>query len=761
MNKKLELEEQEYLILVVKQIEKLINEFNGERHEYADYIQNSVKENKKRKVLEYINSLKSPYFGRLNLQFEGYEYSESFLLGEKSIAKSETEEIVVDWRSSIGDIFYKFYGGSGHLQFKNEMGEKINVLVDKKRNINIQDSNVISVKETVSEEYLLTSKDNVDVYDTPITDFLSQFGSDFSENYQVKKIIKTIQKEQNEVIRLGIDQPVLIQGVAGSGKTTIALHRLSYLIYQFRNKLKLENMLILAPNKLFISYIKDILPDLEINKIQQSTFVELAKNILPFINTIELPQLYLSNIISESTIEVGKSIQKFKGSIEFKNLINQYLEYLEKDFLVSKQVKLPTFTRNDYINANEEFKKIYQGYKHMPLNKRRKETIKSIRNWKETEINKQINILRDEAIKSLNRWKNPIPDTNSLSKEVEQTIMKSFEFQIEDLNKKWNQKVNEYISEWKELDVLEVYNNLMEVPLLISLSEINEKLATECVEEFYSYDKKLMVRYDDLAPLMYIQEKINGINIKYDYMMIDEAQDLSPYQISLLNSYANSMTILGDITQSIYGDLGTQNWNDITIQVFKSNYKRLDLSISYRSSYEIMDAANKVLKKSGYSFPSIEPISRHGKEVEYKKVNDGNDLIDKIDKKLTDLLNNGYSKIAVISKSMKLSKKIFEQFVEKGYSEIQLVDNLDDELKEKIIFISSELVKGLEFDAVIIPNANHRAYSVSMLDTKLLFVSMTRAQEELHIYYYEEASPLLTHLVSESNSDVDVLSGLL
>lgn len=753
-------EEQKQLGEVIEQIETEIGLLESSIRKPEDYQDQQVQFTRKKKLTEYRDALSSPYFGKLELLYPGEQSSGSYLLGEMGVSKSGSEEIVLDWRSPVGDIFYSFNGGNGQESYKLDNGENHLVTVFSKRNIKIENTVVTGVNETRCDAYQTSDQEKFEASDYYADDFLDRFGSDKSKDYQLRKIIATIQKEQNEAIRLGILEPILIQGVAGSGKTSIALHRLSYLLYQYRKQLNAEKILILAPSRLFISYMQNILPGLELERIQQNTFIDLVKGWLPKIKHIQSPQEWLSVAMQNGSLNESKS-QRYKGSMSFYRAIERYLDHIEEHFFQPEDLFLTGSFSGDTIHTKEQFDKIYQGYKHLPLNFRLKETKNSIKNWISRELENQEKVLDDKFASALQTLTKNIQEDGDLYKKIKEAVNESRQFQLKKQRDEWTSQINGFLDTWLVIDSYKIYNDLLDSKLLQGLdSQLDGELAVEV--EASKPDFSGIIGYDDIAPILLIKTRLEGIKAEFDYMMIDEAQDLSVFQLAILKKLTKSMTILGDYTQSIFGDLGMQEWDELTSGVFDNKLRRLDLLISYRSTSEIMNFANHVIKKSGLSLPLIHPINRHGEKPKIKKVNNGGEFVEQIQVSISELLGKGYRKIAIINKDPKLSRALYTQFQQNGMTEIQLVEDVNDVLKEPVIFISSALVKGLEFDAVIIANANKKTFSNDPLDTKLLFVSVTRAQEELHLFYYGEPSPLFEDMISlPEGKALDLLEALL
>ena len=268
-------------------------------------------------------------------------------------------------------------------------------------------------------------------------------------------------------------------------------------------------------------------------------------------------------------------------------------------------------------------------------------------------------------------------------------------------------------------DTLKIYNEI--------LSEINE-----------NEDKKLY--FEDIGPIIYLNYKLNHNDI-YDqikHVVIDEAQDYNEFTFYALKKILKNSTfsIYGDLAQSLYPYRSLSNWEEIKNHVFNDNLEIIQLKKSYRTSIEIMNEANKINR--GLNLYEAVPVIRHGDKVEYIKNNNDHDIKKALDKLIDKKLNS----IAIIVKSNDEGIELYNKLSNKYKINLINEDNLD--FVNGICIITSSLSKGLEFDGVIISNASESNYnSNNVLDSKLLYVSMTRAIHNLIVLYNNELNKFL------------------
>jgi DNA helicase-2/ATP-dependent DNA helicase PcrA len=211
----------------------------------------------------------------------------------------------VDWRSPLADLYYS--GTQGETFYESPSG-KINGELLLKRKFLIKDENLIDAfDEGINQIILKAGIDNSE--ESALMDEFLRINLEANVNHKLKDIVATIQKEQNDIIRAEKNKPLIVQGSAGSGKTTVALHRLAYLLYRYKNRLSGEDILVIAPNKLFLDYISEVLPNLGADNIKQKTFDEMALNFLKLDNKRFITKdEKLANVIEEKNLNKVKFI---------------------------------------------------------------------------------------------------------------------------------------------------------------------------------------------------------------------------------------------------------------------------------------------------------------------------------------------------------------------------------------------------------------------------------------------------------------------
>lgn len=594
-----------------------------------------------------INSIekakRNPYFARID--FESKNHFDKCYIGKKGVSDYDNNVITVDWRAPISSLYYD--SNIGECEYvapegiiKGDLLLKRQYTIENSKLINFNDVDTVSNDELL-KPYLSVSADN-----------------------RLKNIVSTIQSEQNKIIRESMGKNLVIQGVAGSGKTTVALHRIAYLVYNNRNLFKPSDYMVIGPNKFFVSYISNILPDLDVNGVTQNTLDEL------FLNYIK-EDFKINN--SLDIIKEKDEVAHYKVSMDMKKTIDEYFKNLEllpdEDFIVEGiKVLDKSFIKTIYDEIN-------------------KNTFKSVK----ARINRLILLLEkyiNENFSNISK--------KYIKNEISQKTIENFK-----------NNINNYLK--KYFDVLNKKSKIIYVEILKKLD--------------FDYDNivKNKINIEDIPSLIYIKYKLSGSSEfdNYKHIVIDEAQDYGEFTFYALNKLFknSSFSIYGDLAQSLYSYRSIDDWE--CLEKIFNNFEILKLNKSYRTTIEIMEAANKI--NDILNLDQAIPVIRHGDEVEYT---------DKSVITLVNDLRDKYNTIAVITKTQDEANNLYEELKDK--IEINLINSNNLNYNSNINVLPSYLSKGLEFDSVIIVG-KEKFQQDSILDMKLLYVSMTRALHKLII----------------------------
>ena len=703
----------EILLKEQMSLEKIYSEHLGSREELW-----RIANRKKIHIHNLESSLDTPYFARIDFTFEKDGKLQTIYIGKNGIMQN-TNIIVTDWRAPISSLYYD--SEVGHCSFTSPEGE-VSGNLELKRQYEINSGNLISYYDV----------------DLVSTDALLQKYLNSNNDSRLKSIVSTIQKEQNEVIRRNLFDNLIIQGVAGSGKTTVALHRIAYLVYNYRDSIKQNQYLVIGPNPIFIKYISSVLPELDVSSVKQCTFEGFAQNYIDEEININSPDKKVTQSIAG---KIDNDIDKFKSSMNYKTMLDQFLQVYFYS-ITAKDFTLDDFTVLNSQKVKEVFDSTYTST-HISLASRIELTIEKLSRIIEDNIDSITTAFTDYTFQAFANLQDP---------KEEEKMRKKIVKNREELHKFCKSSLRKYFAKAK-IDATKLYK------LFISSIEnydiFNYKYLKTLKKDTMKNIKNGCYDFEDLASLIYLQ-KVIAPNQEYSrirHVVVDEAQDLGEFNFFVLKSALPSSTfsIFGDLAQSIYDYRGIDNWNIVNKIMFDNNGRIINFKKSYRTTSEIMEVADEVSESIGMIRSDL--VVRHGKEVDFTPLDQQN-IPSYIAGKIKEYKEKGYKTIAIISKTNLLSCYINDGLAELGVNipNITLNDDLSED-NNKVCTISNQLAKGLEFDAVIINNANENIYSSSSnLDMKLLYVAITRALHELDIVYSGELpSPLRLYLKKKDN----------
>lgn len=677
-------------------------------------------------IVNYKEAIDKPYFGRVDFR-ERKKDCESFYIGKIGIMDSiEAEEVVVDWRAPIADLYYS--GTIGDVSYEAPDGW-IDGELKTKRKFIIEDGEIKDAFDEGNELIIKGSNGDENLID----EFL-KINLEESSSTKLKEVVATIQKEQNDIIRAPLNSALIIQGSAGSGKTTVALHRLAYLLYKYRRNLTGNDILVVAPNKMFLDYISNILPSLGVDKVKQYTMEQVALNILKmktkYISKEEKLSEYINgNEDKDLLIEASR----FKGSIEFRDILDNYIEFLEKqEYENIYDIKCEGFV----LFKATEIRKLYvEDMKNLSLNKRKEEIRKYFLKKKKIvlgQVFEKLDMFYDLKVKKIKR---DLEDSEERRKMLTLVYNERDEKKASLLNQ-YKSIIEENIKVYNVKNIYTVYKELFfneEIADKVQINKISPQLLKYIKESFDINDNKKIIDGDDIIAMAYLISKINGIDDKnkFRHIVIDEAQDYSPLAFSMIKEICSmeSFTVVGDLAQGIYFFKGITDWNILKEKIFK-NSEFIYLKQSYRSTVEIIDYANKIFRRQKLNFEPSRAVLRHGKEVKHIEVEAQKDMVMKIDDICEDVLNSGKRIVAVTCKSSDECKKVYSYLRKNSNYSWTLVKDRMDDFEFNFMVIPSYMTKGLEFDCSIV--INESSYEDNIFDNKLLYVVLTRA---LHFQY--------------------------
>ncbi|WP_195571286.1 HelD family protein [Paenibacillus sp. 1001270B_150601_E10] len=680
----------------------------------SDFTEQVLEDNREQRRQRLKRAIREPYFGRMDIQEDAHQVTATPLyIGKQGVDAEETDleqegfpknrvhyPMVIDWRAPVASMFYSFTGGEAPAVYEAPEGP-ISAHVHLKRNLVIRNEQLQRVVDTYNREQ----------GEEHVTDEFLVYRLGENKDNRLRDIVSTIQAEQDIIIRSPKNKALFIQGVAGSGKTTVALHRLAFLLYQYQELIRAERMIIFAPNRMFLNYISEVLPELGVGNIQQRTFADWALQFAQLEDKIILASSFddierwygsLDARPKDSTPATGR----VKGSVAWKLQLDRFVDRWVEDAIPDVEFVPWEGAVLSQETISQWFNEEYRSYE--PAKR----------------------ILRVQA--RIQRWLEM-----ELKKERSRTL-------LSEKKKKSSQKLKTYMKKWPKTEVTELYKQFLQE------EDYSGLLPAKNRKQTVSDLKKAFLQHEDLASLVYLYIRLNGVESadRFDHIVIDEAQDFSPLQIALLDRLTknHSFTILGDLSQGIHAYAGIEDWKEMMELFHPEECSYHALTRSYRSTMEIIHFANQVLKRGIKTALLAEPVFRSGQKVavvhQHTKVEQW--LMNEIQRHH----ESGYQTTAILTRTMQEAKEWHEQ-LQSSSVPVHLIQGKEQQYEGGISILPVYLSKGLEFDSVILLHVNESHYHLNPMEARLLYVGCTRALHQLTLLVDGTLSPLLAEVSDE------------
>ena len=491
----------------------------------------------------------SPFFGRVDFCFEEEDEAEPFYIGIGNFSeRAGMTPLIYDWRAPVSGLFYDY--DKGPACYEAPSGE-IHGNIDAKWQYKIRGGKMIYDFES----------------DVKIDDEILKQELGSSGDAQLKSIVRTIQKEQNEIIRNTKDRILVIQGAAGSGKTSIALHRIAYLLYHDRKNLQSSSVLILSPNSVFADYISHILPELGEENIREMSFDLFAyKELKSTAADCEDRYDHLERIMKFPDQAADERFLR-KQSEDFVGEAEGFLALEEDSLMAFKDIEF----RGMRIFEEEIIRLFYDKFYDTPILKRMDAVMEYFIDSYETLSGRDI------------------------EEEDREFLQQKFD--------------SMYVTK----DIYTIYNWMLE--------DYGYELLPDV-----PYERR-KIQYEDVFPILYLKYRLLGKssqkNIKH--LVIDEMQDYSFMQYVILqNLFQCRMTILGDYAQTL--DTKQHDVLKFLPKIFGKDIRKVILNKSYRNTYEIAKYAAQISGITG-----LELLERHGRPVEKRTFTSEDEMLDAIE----------------------------------------------------------------------------------------------------------------------------------
>ncbi|MFC5405754.1 RNA polymerase recycling motor HelD [Cohnella soli] len=701
--------------------------------------------------------LKSPYFGRIDFQEDGLGFSEQIYIGVSSFVDSDgLSFLVYDWRTPIASMYYDYPPGKASY---DTPGGRIAGTMELKR------------------QYQLSAGKLHNVIDTSLTigDELLQQALGQSADTQMKTIVATIQKEQNAIIRDDKSRMLIVQGAAGSGKTSAALQRVAYLLYKHREKLKADQIVLFSPNPMFNSYVSTVLPELGEENMQQTTFQEYLEHGLGEALRPEDPFDQIEYTLTEQSTQAYKARLMgiaYKASTAFLQALRNYAGWLEREGMRFNGIR---FRDRDLITAEQMATQFY-GYDPTT---RLANRVALLQEWllkqladlerKEKDelwVQEELNYLDNDQYAAVHSELHKDRGVFEFAEKYEtiQEILQNkprrdeadFDYaeREEELLRRMVVKeqfkpLRRSVKRMAFIDMVGLYAQLFgganDYRTMTNEIDVPE-LWSDIGEQTKGKIERLELFYEDATPYLYFKELVEGVrmNTEVRHIFVDEGQDYSMFQYEFLKRLfpRARMTVLGDFGQAIFTqatELYGTGGDSPLIQLYgEPDTNLIRLVRSYRSTREIVEFTRELLPGG----QEIIPFDRRGPKPLLLKADSSEQLAARITEELSALQAEGFASIAVITKSAAESREAHVLLTAHGCPSLRLVTKRTPSFEKGTLVIPAYLAKGIEFDAVLIYDASSNTYHRES-ERKLFYTACTRAMHRLLLFAAGEWTPFI------------------
>lgn len=693
-------------------------------NDYTEQVLNAMRH---REMDQLRRSRARPYFAKIDFRERDQPFREEGYIGRFGLFDPATlAPIVLDWRSPMASLYYEHRFRDVPVEVQR--GDRLRFDVGKKRQFEME-------RETISRFFDMSEETGTNRL---LIERLEQRGEQ-----KLRDIVETIQAEQNAVLRADPTRALIVQGAAGSGKTTIALHRLAFLAYSYRDRGTFDNFLIIAPNRMFIDYISDVLPDLGVDGVVQTTWEEALLKHIPLpkgyafaeaaARTAQFLEADSPRADDAGERETMLQSSRLRGAMAMKRLLDRFVDRRIEAAVPETDLALSKAHR---MSAEDVRRKFHVDFRHYPFVQRRKRLIQALTAWK------------DDCLKEAAR---------TLESRVKPGQLTATERRVAEVKAQYERKLEEYVQQIKSVEIVSFYLNIMSKPSHIaSLVKDAGAAFADCDPERIAARfaarreaKSRELEWEDIAPLFYLAYRFYGLGKAraFSHIIVDEAQDFSPFHLHALGalSASGSMTILGDLAQSIYPYRGLTDWDALKDGVLPAPVTLERLKKSYRSTVEIMTAANRVL--AHWNHPAIaqaEPVLRHGEPPALRRFADEAEGLRALAETIARLRTQGMPNIAVIDKTSVRCRAVHERLAALGIADARLVVDRSTKYDAGVSVLPAYLSKGMEFDAVLLVNPSAEAYPADRPEhVKLLYVAFTRALHRLEVFCWDPPSAIV------------------
>lgn len=644
------------------------------------------------------NMEREPYFGRIDFIENGEQDVERIYIGIGSLMNDDTgEAFVYDWRAPIAGLFYDH--SLGPASYETPSGT-IEGELKRKRQYVIEGGKLHSVFDT-----------GLHIGDEMLQKMLNRHADE-----RMKHIVSTIQQEQNLVIRDETHRVLVVQGAAGSGKTSAALQRIAYLLYRYRKNMDADQVLLFTPNDIFQDYVSAVLPELGEQNVPQTTFYDWVCHRVGDELEVEHPYDYLEAQLCEQYDENAPAsahkMSATQGHVQPSSAENtmqeleSLIQQLEQGGIVFRPLM---YGKRVLVSSEQMAKQYYEVYEDASLRAR----MAQMEKWLIEDV---IKPYRKEIVEKMYRKLLKEPGYIGTKEELK-TIAKR-------KAKKRYVKLLRHVKRRAFIDRIATYTSFVRDEHVI------DKM------------KRGILPYTETARYVYFLDHLEGLGTynRIKHVLIDEVQDYSIEQLAVIQRLfpRSRFTFLGDLNQSIMQSDGLNHYSGLEHVFGREELGIIHLTKSYRSTQEILQFCQKILPDGEES----EAYVRNGEAPQLTRHNTEGEMNVAIAERIAQLKEEGHPSIAIICRTERDAIRAHAGITDAMKQiELGLITRESHHFESAVTVIPSYMAKGLEFDAVIAYDTSASTYQEG--DRKLLYTVCTRALHRLYLEYVDTPSVLL------------------
>lgn len=712
--------------------------------------------------------LPSPYFGRVDFREHGVGSAEPVYIGVSSFVDAEGMDFLVyDWRTPIASLYYDHSPGPASYDTPD---------------------GAVRGDMELKRQYQIRQGRLLNVFDTSLTigDELLQQALGQGADSQMKSIVATIQKEQNAIIRDDRSRMLIVQGAAGSGKTSAALQRVAYLLYKNRDRLKADQIVLFSPNPMFNSYVSTVLPELGEENMQQATFQEYLEQGIGSMLRLEDQFDAIESILSledpfdaiEYVLQMAGSPQhdarvegiRFKASGAFLQALRDYAEGLGQSGMRFSGIRLGD---RELIPASRMAERFYGYDRSIRLANR----VAMLQEWLLRElaglerkergadwVSEELDYLDNDRYDAVHRElhkERGVFDFAEQYERIQEFVQNKrrrdegdFDYAEREqellagaIVRERFEPLRRSVRRMQFVDMAGLYAQLFD-PEQAYAALAEQAAAPRLWPDICDQTREKLARgelfSEDATPFLYLRELVEGMrtNTQVRHVFVDEGQDYSMVQYEYLRKLfpRARMTVLGDFGQAIFTQATELDGEDSPLMRLygEADTRLIRLVRSYRSTREIVEFTKALLP----SAKEIVPFARSGKKPLLIQADDSGQLAGRMAEEMAALQAEGFASIAVITKTAAESREAHELLTAQGCPSLRLVTKETPTFENGTQVIPAYLAKGVEFDAVLIYDASSRTYQRES-ERKLFYTACTRAMHRLQLYAAGEWTPFL------------------